>query len=386
MAQVGTTNIYTITLHLPAATTEYKYFRSPGGWGSGEYTGGSNRSVTVTGPVVVNNIWGGDAIQWANVQWPGTGGISLGDGFDAYVQAYINGGVTGLASGALGLQAWVGYSTGNTDPSTWTNWVAAPFSSASGSNDEFKANLGASITASGTYYYASRFQLQTGAYVYGGFNGGFWNGTTNISGELIVAAPATKTLNIKLYLEGLYNPGTGLMNQAMDAGATPKFGTGIADQVTVELHDAITPFGIAYTYSNVNLNTDGTLTISTIPGSITGSYYVVIKHRNSIETWSMSPVAFGGTPISYDFSTAAAQAYGNNMKLMGGVYTMYGGDASLDGAVDGTDMAAIDNASTAVLGGYHSEDVNGDGVVDGSDMALIDNNSTAVVQVQRPPL
>ena len=127
------------------------------------------------------------------------------------------------------------------------------------------------------------------------------------------------------------------------------------------------------------------MTINTIPGSITGSYYVVIKHRNSIETWSNLSVPFGGTgPIFYDFSTAASQAYGNNMKLMGTVYVIYGADADQNGIVDGTDMALIDNASTALLVGYNPEDVNGDGIVDGSDMAMVDNNSTAIVSVQKP--
>ena len=49
--------------------------------------------------------------------------------------------------------------------------------------------------------------------------------------------PPTKTLNLKLYLEGLYNTVTGLMNQAQGL-AGPEFGPGIADQITVELHNA----------------------------------------------------------------------------------------------------------------------------------------------------
>ncbi|MBK7174091.1 MAG: hypothetical protein IPH84_12840 [Bacteroidales bacterium] len=52
--------------------------------------------------------------------------------------------------------------------------------------------------------------------------------------------------------------------------------------------------------------------------------------------------------------------------------------------MDGSDMAAIDNASTATLLGYNAEDVNGDGIVDGSDMAMIDNNSTITVQTSKP--
>ena len=192
---------------------------------------------------------------------------------------------------------------------------------------------------------------------------------------------ANKTLSLKLYLEGLYNTGTGLMKQAQGL-AGPQFGTDIADKVTVELHEITPPYAISALYSpftNADLKTDGTVTINTIPGTITGSYYVVIKHRNSIETWSMAPVSFAGAITNYDFSTASSQAFGNNMKLMSGVYAVYGGNPNQDGIVDGTDMALIDNASTALLVGYNPEDVNGDGIVDGSDMAMVDNNSTAIV-------
>jgi len=70
--------------------------------------------------------------------------------------------------------------------------------------------------------------------------------------------------------------------------------------------------------------------------------------------------------------------------MNGGVYAIFAGDDNRDGIVDGSDMAAIDNASTAVMTGYHPEDLNGDGIVDASDMAIIDNNSTAVVSAKRP--
>jgi hypothetical protein len=206
---------------------------------------------------------------------------------------------------------------------------------------------------------------------------------TSATMEVIVGGSANKTLNVKLYFEGIYNTGTGVMNQAIGLSG-PEFGAGIADQITVELHQSTSPYATAFTYSNINLNTNGTLAINTLSGSITGSYYIVIKHRNSIETWSATPISFGGGIISYDFSTSDTQAYGSNLKLTGSVFAIWGGDASQDGAIDGTDMAAIDNASTITLAGYNPEDVNGDGVVDGSDMALIDNNSTATIVTLRP--
>jgi hypothetical protein len=381
MSQVGSTLTYTLSLPLPAGTYEYKYFKNAG-WSNGEWSGGPNRSVTITGTTSVNDTWGG-SINWANLQWPGNGTINTGDPFDVYAQVNILNGLTSAPGQAYGITAWIGYSTDNTNPSTWTNWIPAPFFGQSNDNDEYKLDLGSAITTSGTYYYASRFQYGSMPFVYGGFNGGFWDGVTNVSGVLNVNAPTTKTLNIKLFLEGLY-AGSGTMNQANGLSGA-EFGAGIADQVSIELHDALTPFAVAYTYSNIDLLTDGTLSITSIPGSISGDYYIVVKHRSSIETWSATPVDFSSaSPLSYDFSIAATQAYGDNMKLSGSVYVIWGGDATQDGIVDGSDMAAIDNASTATLQGYNPEDVNGDGIVDGSDMAMIDNNSTATVQVMKP--
>ena len=140
---------------------------------------GLNYSYTVTPPPV---------ITWANLQFPASGVVQSGQTFEVFGRAHIPG-VTGQAVVAPGLQAWVGYSTTNTNPNTWTNWIAAPFSGPVGNNDEFKANLGTAIATAGSYYYATRFKLNTDAYVYGGYNGGFWDGTNNVSGTLTVSDP-----------------------------------------------------------------------------------------------------------------------------------------------------------------------------------------------------
>jgi len=195
MTQSGTSLTYTYTMNMPAGTYEYKYFKNAG-WNGGEYTGGTNRPAVISAITTFNDTWGG-TINWANLQWPGTGSIVSGGGYDVYAQAYIPNGITAAAGATYGLQAWIGYSTTNTDPATWTNWVAAPFSSQVYDNDEFKANLGAAVTTAGTYYYASRFQFGNGSYLYGGFNGGFWNGTTNISGVLTITAAVPEIINLE---------------------------------------------------------------------------------------------------------------------------------------------------------------------------------------------
>ena len=97
--------------------------------------------------------------------------------------------MTDTTSGqAPGIQAWVGYSTTDANPNTFTNWIPATFNVEVGNNDEYQATIGANLLA-GTYYYATRFQLNTGAYVYGATNFGFWNGTDKINGVLTVTPP-----------------------------------------------------------------------------------------------------------------------------------------------------------------------------------------------------
>lgn len=87
---------------------------------------------------------------------------------------------------APGIQAWIGYSATDTNPNTWTNWIAATWNAGYvGNNDDYQADLGATLTP-GTYYYATRYTLTNGPYVYGGL-GGFWNATTNPSGVLTVS-------------------------------------------------------------------------------------------------------------------------------------------------------------------------------------------------------
>jgi hypothetical protein len=133
-------------------------------------------------------------IEWANLQWPGSGTIEPGMEYNVYAQVYKSG-VTEAEGQGAGIQVWIGYSTENTDPSGWTNWIAAVYNADVGSNDEYVANLAHGL-AEGTYYYASRFQLGESDYIYGGFSeasGGFWDGVTHVSGVLTIEEDTTTT-------------------------------------------------------------------------------------------------------------------------------------------------------------------------------------------------
>jgi hypothetical protein len=129
-------------------------------------------------------------IDWCNLQSPATGIITAGGDYDVYARVYMSF-VTEPAGQGANISAWIGYSTTNTNPNTWSNWVAATFNGDVGNNDEYMANIGATLSP-GTYYYASRFQHSTLDFVYGGYSdagGSFWNGVDFVSGVLTVNAP-----------------------------------------------------------------------------------------------------------------------------------------------------------------------------------------------------
>lgn len=183
------------------------------------------------------------------------------------------------------------------------------------------------------------------------------------------------TLNVTIFLEGLFNGTT--MNMAYGTTGT-QFPGDVADRITVELHHSASPYSIAYGPFTTDVKTDGTASL-TLPASLADSYYIVIKHRNSIETWNNSPVSFAVGSVYYNFTSAASQAYGNNLKLISGKYVIFSGDVNQDGIVDTGDMTPVDNDSNNFLTGYLNTDINGDGTVDTGDMTILDNNATIFI-------
>ncbi len=206
------------------------------------------------------------------------------------------------------------------------------------------------------------------------------SGLASVEVTLFQSAAPDRTLNLTLFMEGLFNE-TG-MNKAQDENGD-RYPDNIADEIVVELHHATEPYATAGGPYTTGLHTDGTAQLS-IPVSLSSDYFIVIKHRNSLETWNSSPVSFSGTSVSYNFTTAASQAFGNNLKPISGVFVIYGGDVNQDGVVDSADMTPVDNDATFYLSGYLATDVNGDGIIDTSDMTILDNNSASYIGVIAP--
>ena len=192
----------------------------------------------------------------------------------------------------------------------------------------------------------------------------------------------TKKLNLTVFLESLYN-GDGTMRKAQNESGDNFPGT-TADQLTVELHDAATYSTIVYSISNVNLSTSGNASI-TIPLVFSGSYYITIKHRNSLETTTAAVVPFSGNTINYNFTDASTKAFGNNLSQMNPEkWVIFGGDIERDGIIDSGDMAQVENLAAIAANGYLPADANGDGLVDSSDMAIVENNASQAVGIAVP--
>ena len=190
----------------------------------------------------------------------------------------------------------------------------------------------------------------------------------------------TITLNITAFLEGLYL-GSSTMTAAPN-NADGLTSNSIADTITIVLHDKST-FDSVYAVTGT-ISTSG-LASFTLPGSFQGeAFYVAIKHRNSIETWSADTIVMNNI-TSYDFSNNVLKAYGSNMLDLGsGVFGIYSGDINQDGFVDGNDFTDVDNDNSNFASGYLNTDVNGDGFVDGNDFTLIDNNGSLFISIARP--
>lgn len=109
--------------------------------------------------------------------------------------------------------------------------------------------------------------------------------------------PSPVLLNLKLFIEGFY-----LSDSTMMAVLDPINHPTVCDSITVELHQSTSPFALAYTQTNIiSVNGNG---VFVFPAAVINqNYYVVVKSRNSIETWSKNPVLFNSINKYFDFTS-----------------------------------------------------------------------------------
>jgi 1,4-alpha-glucan branching enzyme len=182
----------------------------------------------------------------------------------------------------------------------------------------------------------------------------------------IPAFSSAVTLNLTALIQGLYNGNTM-----------------VPDTVTVELHSSSSPYALVESQKGV-LNSAGAGTFY-FSNALNGTpYYIAVKSANTIETWSKTAQSFTSDALSFDFTSAAAQAFGNNMIQKGSKWCIYIGDANQDGLIDLSDLILVDNDNSIYTTGHTITDVNGDGLIDLSDLIIVDNNNLNYINKQVP--
>ncbi len=198
--------------------------------------------------------------------------------------------------------------------------------------------------------------------------------------DVSIDVPVNKQLQLSLLLEGLFN---GINMNKASSSTGFQYAGNIADQITVELHQTTSPYPISGSPITATVSVDGIANVP-IPASFSGNYYIVLKHRNSIETWSSAAVSFSGNNVSYNFTDASTKAYGGNLKFKSGKYLIYTGDVNQNGAINAMDLNSVNSQSAVFGSGYLPEDLNGDGCIDASDLIVLDNNAATFIAVARP--
>lgn len=181
--------------------------------------------------------------------------------------------------------------------------------------------------------------------------------------------------DIKVIPEGYFNAGLNKLNYT--------------DTVSAYIRNSSSPYNLIDSSNAVinDITFSGNFAFNNVAS---GNYYIVMKHRNSIETWSKTggESLTQGNAFSYDFTNSQAMAFGNNMLQVDNFpvnkYGLYSGDTDNDGNIDIADLGNIDNDISNFLTGYVQTDLNGDGTVDLADITFADNNTFNFVGIVRP--
>jgi hypothetical protein len=187
---------------------------------------------------------------------------------------------------------------------------------------------------------------------------------------LKIESPIGINLKLTALIEGFYDSSTQLMSAP--------------DTVQVELRSIISPYS-KIDSAKILISTSGRGTAQ-FKFAETGDYYLVLKHRNSVETWSKvgGERLIKNTITSYDFTSDSAQSYGHNMVKKNAKWCIYSGDINKDEFIDGTDVSDCFNKASIGQSGYVITDVTGDNFVDGTDVSIVFNNADLGIGASHP--
>ncbi len=199
------------------------------------------------------------------------------------------------------------------------------------------------------------------------------NGRLNVN-KLLQKVNALNTagvVNLNAVIEGYYDDISGQM---------------VSDTAKLYLRMGTAPYAVVDSSKSViGSNSSAIFNFTNIFNAT--PYYLVLTHRNSIETWSSTAQSFSSNSLSYDFTNAGNKAYGNNMKQVDASplkFGIYSGDVNQDGNTDLDDILEIYNEANNFSSGYIVTDVTGDNLADLEDVLITYNNSADFVAVVKP--
>lgn len=202
------------------------------------------------------------------------------------------------------------------------------------------------------------------------------NGCTFYSDTVTVTACASEvTLDVKALIQGFYRGGGKMINN---------LSPGTTDTLFLKLAKSTPPYSILFSDTAI-VDTSGNAGF-VFPSSILGnSYYLVLQHRNSLETWSAAALLISSPTMIYDFTQNANSAYGSNLCDMGdGKFAIWAGDIDRNNLIDMSDLNQVQNFIGQFLNSYHKGDLTGDNSVESADYSLIENNLPLLLQVLKP--
>jgi hypothetical protein len=212
-------------------------------------------------------------------------------------------------------------------------------------------------------------------------------------------------LNMRAFLQGPYNPGSGAMSDGLRAsGLIPTqepytalgydfVGGGgesttqstldiggsnaIIDWVVLELRDKNDNTSVLYSRSAL-LQADGDIVATNGSSPVdfplgSDDYYLAVLHRNHLSVVSLSPITLSRAATTVDLTDGSTPTYGTEaQRVVSGIRVLWAGDVTFDGSLryTGQDndrdpiLSAIGGVvPTSTINGYRTEDVNLDGAV-----------------------
>lgn len=287
-------------------------------------------------------------MDYVNLQSPSTATILENNSVTVYAQGYEPG-VTEAAGPGTDVAAWIGYSSVNSDPSgaEWT-WIPATYNVNVGNNDEFQASLGTGL-APGTYYYASRWQIGTGPYAYGG-TAGNWTATSQ-NGVLTVNADVVDYANVQFPATATITVGgsTTVYAQVYEPGITEAAGQGAGITAWIGYSNADTDPGagdwtwVPATFNIQQGNNDEYM--GNIGSSLSaGTYYYASRFQKD----GSSVFSYGGLGGFWNNDSGVLTVNTvQEINVQGDSTDIASGDTT-PSATDGTDFGAIAVGQTVV--------------------------------------